>query len=307
MQKKNHLVRYNSGHIRDDLLKSMMGLSFCSENIALAETDSFKHSDESILDCEVLDEDTYLLLESNHIDYVKKDEKERFNQDATCLCVSNNRYVYITNEKSSSIVKLSTPGLVSPMFSTAPLKPEGICQSIQDGLFITIIDDDSEIHHLESHSRRLARHVTMSGDVIHEYEYHEDGHTRLFTLPVRIKQNGNTDICVLNWTSDDSSELVILSLSGCLKSVYLGQNKCSLTDLVCDTYFDIVVSDMENNQIHLLSAEREFLKYLLKENEVNRPFSMSMYDSTLWVGDNYGTVKVFNYETNQLHPTHICK
>lgn len=147
----------------------------------------------------------------------------------------------------------------------------------------------------------------MSGDVIHEYEYHEDGHTRLFTLPVRIKQNGNTDICVLNWTSDDSSELVILSLSGCLKSVYLGQNKCSLTDLVCDTYFDIVVSDMENNQIHLLSAEGEFLKYLLKENEVNRPFSMSMYDSTLWVGDNYGTVKVFNYETNQLHPTHICK
>lgn len=304
LQKENHLVRYNYGHIRDDLLKSMMGHAFCSENIALTETDSFKHSDESILDCEVLDEDTFLVLELNHIERVKKGERERFNQDATCLCVSNNGDVYITSEKKNSILKLSTSGLASPMFSTAPLKPEGICQSIKDGLFITLIDDDSEIYHLEWHSRRLVRQVTMSGVVIREYEYHEDGHTRLFTLPVRIKQNGNTDICVLNWTSDDSSELVILSSSGCLKSVYQGLNKCSLTDVVCDAYFNILISDMEYSQIHILSADGKFLKYLLKENEVYRPFSLSMYDSTLWVGDNYGTVKVFHYETRQLRPTH---
>lgn len=194
------------------------------------------------------------------------------------------------------------------MFSTAPLKPEGICQSLQDGLFITLIDDDSEIYHLESHSRRLVRqYVTMSGVVIREYEYHDDGQTRLFTLPGRIKQNGNTDICVLNWTSDDSSELVILSSSGWLKSVYQGLNKCSLTDVVCDAYFNILVSDMEYSQIHILSADGKFLEYLLKENEVCRLFSMSMYDSTLWVGDNYGTVKGFHYETKQLHPTHTWK
>lgn len=218
--------------------------------------------------------------------------------------MSNDGDVYITSEKNSSILKLSASGLVSPMFSTDPLKPEGICQSIQDGLFISLIDDDSEIYHLESHSRRLVRHVAMSGVVIREYEYHEDGHTRLFTLPVRIKQNGNTDICVLNWTSDDSSELVILSSSGCLKSVYQGLKQCSLTDVVCDAYFNILDSDMEYSQIHILSADGELLKYLLKENEVYRPFSMSMYNSTLWVGDNYGTVKVFHYETRQLHPAH---
>lgn len=55
LQKENHLVRYNYGHIRDDLLKSMMEHTFCSENIASTETDPFKHSDESILGCEVLD------------------------------------------------------------------------------------------------------------------------------------------------------------------------------------------------------------------------------------------------------------
>lgn len=216
--------------------------------------------------------------------------------------------MYITDPENKFIKfdTLSTSGSVSTSFtvSTDPLTPVGICKSKEGELLVTLSDIETETYQPDSHSRRLVRHVTMSGVVIREYEYHEDGHTRLFTLPVRIKQNGNTDICVLNWTSDDSSELVILSSSGCLKSVYKGLNKCSLTDVVCDAYFNILVSDMEYSQIHILSADGKFLKYLLKENEVYRPFSLSMYDSTLWVGDNYGTVKVFHYETRQLHPTH---
>lgn len=136
-------------------------------------------------------------------------------------------------------------GLVFFMFSIVLLKLEGICQLIKDGLFIILIDDDLEIYYLEWYSRCMVRYVIMFGVVICEYEYYEDGYIRLFILLVRIKQNGNIDICVLNWISDDLSELVILLLFGCFKFVYQGLNKCLLIDVVCDVYFNIFVSDME--------------------------------------------------------------
>jgi hypothetical protein len=68
------------------------------------------------------------------------------------------------------------------------------------------------------------RHVTLTGDVIHEYECQEDSKARLFTLPLSVKQNGNSDICVVNRTSDTRGHVVILSYSGRMRSVYYGEN-----------------------------------------------------------------------------------
>lgn len=116
-------------------------------------------------------------------------------------------------------------------------------------------DVKTEKFQLKSHSRCLVRHVRLTGDVIHEYEFQEDGRTRLFFEPLRVKQNGNTDICVVNKTSETSSELVILSLSGSLKLVYRGQDieNCHiLSDVLCDSHCNIIVSDYFINKVHLL-------------------------------------------------------
>ncbi|XP_062593994.1 uncharacterized protein LOC134255470 [Saccostrea cucullata] len=60
---------------------------------------------------------------------------------------------------------------VSTFISTDPLRPLGICQSVDGGLLVTFRDIKSDAYKLEPHRKRLARHVTMTGDVIHEYEY----------------------------------------------------------------------------------------------------------------------------------------
>ncbi|XP_062586736.1 uncharacterized protein LOC134248346 [Saccostrea cucullata] len=101
-----------------------------------------------------------------------------------------------------------------------------------------------------SHSRHLVRHITVTGDVIHEYEYQEDGQTRLFTLPYRVTQNKDFNP----------------------------------TDVVCDSLCNILVTDPPNKQIHLLSPDGEFLKFLLTEREVNLPVSLSLYKSIYTVG-----------------------
>uniref|UniRef100_A0A8W8IXK2 Uncharacterized protein n=1 Tax=Magallana gigas TaxID=29159 RepID=A0A8W8IXK2_MAGGI len=73
-------------------------------------------------------------------------------------------------------------------------KGERICQSTDGGLLLSLSDTESEKYQPDSSSRRLVRHVTLTGDVIREYEFQEDGQTRLFNIPRTIKQNANTDI-----------------------------------------------------------------------------------------------------------------
>lgn len=199
--------------------------------------------------------------------------------------------MYITDYTNHAIVRLSPSDSASTVLNTAPLLPAGICQSTEGGLLVTLVDDNIKKCHPDSKSRRLVIHVTLTGDVIREYEYQEDGQTRLFTVPYKVRQNGNTDICVVNRTSQSTGELVILSSSGFLKYVYHGNP----TDVVCDAHCNIIVTDCTNSQIHLLSPDGEFMKYLLTENEVKHPRSMSLYKSTLWVGDNQGLIKVFQF------------
>jgi hypothetical protein len=48
--------------------------------------------------------------------------------------------------------------------------------------------------------------------------------------------------------------------------------------------------------IHLLSPDGQFLKFLLTEKEVIKPTALSLYGSTLWVGNDQGSVKLFQYK-----------
>lgn len=129
-------------------------------------------------------------------------------------------------------------------------------------------DSESKIYQPNSQSRHLIRHVTVTGDVIHEYEYQEDGHTRLFTLPSRVRQNRNTDIdiCEVKLKSVTSSELVMLSLSWSLKWVYCGQKmeNVNVFDVMCDTHCNTIACEGFYSQVHLLSHDGEFLKYWQK-------------------------------------------
>lgn len=68
--------------------------------------------------------------------------------------------------------------------------------------------------------------------------------------------------------------LVILSISGSLRNIYSGQKvveEFKPTDVVCDSHCNIIVNDLFNSNIHLMSSSGEFMKYLLTENEVTKP------------------------------------
>ncbi|XP_062606929.1 uncharacterized protein LOC134268701 [Saccostrea cucullata] len=298
----NYSLRYVKGKISDEMMENMIGKTHDLNNISLTETNSFKYGDKVIVVLSALCEDQCYIgdTESHYIAQVNKDgeKKDECNIVPSDMCVADTGDVYFTDVSYSSINCLSPSGSVSTVVSLYPLVPVGICQSVDDGLLVTLRDIVSDHYKLDSHSRRQVRHITVTGDVIREYEYKEDGHTRMFTNPNRVKQNSNSDICVVNFTSNTSGELVIISPSGRMKSIYRGQNLTgdfNPGDAVCDTLCNILVTDFNNNHIHLLSPDGEFLKFLITENEMNGPVRLSLYKSTLWVGYYDGLVKVFQY------------
>ncbi|XP_062574109.1 uncharacterized protein LOC134235950 [Saccostrea cucullata] len=297
-------VRFTRGEIKEDYLNSVVGKTIDLDNIAVTQINSFQYGNDQISVLETFSEDQCYIREyqSQYLEKVNKEgEKEqKISFTLYDLCVAETGEVYFTDFRKTkkSISCLSPSGSVSTVISTDPLGPMGICQSVDGGLLVTLRDDESDRYKLDSHSRRLVRHITVTGDVIHEYEYQEDGQTRLFTFPYRVTQNSNSDICVVNSKSKTTSELVIMSSSGRLKFVYRGQNlkkNFNPTDVVCDSLCNILVVDLNNYHVHLLRLDGEFLKFLLTDNEVKGPMRLSLFKSILWVGNNKGQIKVFQY------------
>ncbi|XP_062604642.1 uncharacterized protein LOC134266412 [Saccostrea cucullata] len=283
-----HSVRYNKGEIQGKVLEKMMGKTLDLNDINVTETSSFKIGDQPIFVVRALCEDLCYVRQhkSPYTEQVNKigEKIQKHNIKGFDLCVTDTGGVYFTDFNDNTIGCLSPSGSVSTVISTDPLVPLGICLSVDGGLLVTLKDNESDPYKLESHSRRLVRHITVTGDVIHEYEYQEDGHTRLFTSPYRVSQNSNSDICVVNLTKGATGELVILSTSGRMKSVFRGQNLTENfypTSVVCDSLCNILVTDRASKNIHLLSPDGEFLKFILTENEVNCPIRLSLYKSTL--------------------------
>ncbi|XP_062583730.1 uncharacterized protein LOC134245467 [Saccostrea cucullata] len=293
-----HSLKYIKGEIIDEVLENMIGQTLDLNNISLSGTSLFKYGDKIIdLLRSFCEGQCYIRqLGSDCIEQVDNEgEKQNtYSFSPSDMCMADTGEIYCTDSTNHSISCLSPSGSLSMIISTDPQVPIGICQSIHGGVLVTFVD-----HEILSQSKGVVRHLTVTGEIIQKYEFQEDGQTRLFTLPDKITQNSNSDICVVNYTSGTTGDLVIISPSGNMKFIYNGHSLMKSfipRDVVCDPLYNILVTDISNNQIHLLSPDGEFLKFLLTENEVNNPYTLSLYKSTLWVGYSTGLVKVFQYK-----------
>ncbi|XP_062580680.1 uncharacterized protein LOC134242595 [Saccostrea cucullata] len=296
-------VRYSRGNISDDLVESITGKTLDLDDVSATETSSFNYGDERIVLLKAFSDDLCYIrkLKSGYVEEINKqgEKAQKHNIHPTDICVTEKNEIYFTDFKDNSVKILSPEGSVSTIVSTHPLSPGGICQCLGGGFLVTLRDTETELYKLESRSRNLIRQLSWTGDVIREYEFHEDSQTKLFTLPVRVSQSSNTDICVLNWTSASKGEMIILSSSGSQKSVYHGQNLAAdfrPTDVACDRHCNILLTDHYNHCVHLLSHEGKFLMYLMTEKEGKFPYRLSLFKSTLWVGNQKGLVRIYEYK-----------
>ena len=195
------------------------------------------------------------------------------------------------------IQRVTSSGKVSDIVSTKPLHPFCISKT-QAGDILVSLNDDAEPFELQPSSRRLVQRMTLTGKVFNTYEFRVDGKTRLFTCPMKMTENGNSDICIINRKSDDTRELIVLHGDGRVRAIYLGQEDSDLEfapyDVACDSKNRIIVTDANSKCLHLLSPDVTFLRFLLSDL-LDYPTAISLHQGSMWIGFVAGTVKVYKY------------
>lgn len=83
-----------------------------------------------------IDEDIWYVvdIELENIEWItlKNKSKEQFNINVNGICITDNGVMYDTDIKNKMIIlRLSPLGSASTVFSAAPSRPSGICQSTE--------------------------------------------------------------------------------------------------------------------------------------------------------------------------------
>ncbi|KAK3103970.1 hypothetical protein FSP39_023340 [Pinctada imbricata] len=215
------------------------------------------------------------------------------------LIISNSGQFVLADLSNLSVSVLTEVEKAVRTWDTKPLCPTFISKTENDDILVTLVDDGNDFK-LVSTSRRVVQRMTLTGKVLQTYEFREDGQTRLFTLPTRTTENKNTDICVVNWLSKDSGELVVLHKDGLVKHVYKGEglksDKFFPGDVECDSKFHILLTETHSRAIHMLNAEGIYLCLLCQYEQVH-PCMISFYGVYLWCGFQEGKVKILKYTT----------
>ena len=212
--------------------------------------------------------------------------------------ISSNGDFIVTDYKNQVIRRVTSDGKEQVIVRTKPLYPTCITQTQAADILVNLMDGGDH-YKLQSSSRRLVQRMTLTGKVLQTYEFQEDGKTRLFTLPGRTAENGNSDICVINHTSGNTGELIVLHGDERVRFTYRGQEgqKFYPIDVGCDSHRRIIVLECtKTTSLSVLSSNGTFLRFLLSDM-FDYPHTMALYQNTLWIGFEKGAVKLYKYTT----------
>ncbi|XP_062587197.1 uncharacterized protein LOC134248842 [Saccostrea cucullata] len=152
-----------------------------------------------------------------------------------------------------------------------------------------------------SNKARVVRY-SSSGRKIQKFETDQNG-KRLFFDPRFVCENINDDICVSDWNM--SNKVVVLNKSGQPRFNYDGRVRSSAIKgeimtrgVVTDSLGHILIAFFNNNAVHLISQDGDFLSLILTEDDgISRLYGISVdtHDNLWLVEQENACVKVYQY------------
>jgi hypothetical protein len=201
--------------------------------------------------------------------------------------------IFLTNEKS---IEKMTPALEIVHIANIPGNGNAAGIAINEVGELLVCMPDMNCLLVLSQSGKLLRTVGLELPV-----------GTCLTATDRVAINGNGDICVV---AKKPGRVIIMDSSGRnIRATYAGppdstflNKKFDPRDVCCDTYGHILVSDSDNNCVHLLDGDGRFLQLLLTETDgLTSPGNMALDPAGhLWV--DYG---VF-HEVHYVHTEYSC-
>jgi hypothetical protein len=171
----------------------------------------------------------------------------------------------------------------------SPLLTIGIHVTHNNDIILGVIEKDT--YKLTDNS---CRKIIVFGENKKEkqsYQYNKRKQ-RLFTYPDRITYV-NSEIGVIDNTSDDDGRVVVLGKEGCVKWIYQGHPQINTEDkpfhpcdIVTTSVGNVIVADCDNDTLHVISGEGELLTYkVMLDQGVIGPASLDIDTwGQLWVG-----------------------
>ena len=297
---------YMEGDVIEDDLKKMIGeiREGETEKLRTEQISSFKHKESQAHTIYPISREiawityagskkfTSLLRDGHHVRTVPKDT------DWHSFIVINDGFL-LCNEQERNILKVDMTGKTTLWVSVSPLLSRFIGHALNGNILITLVDEHSGSRTEES--RRRVQMISPSGNMLHQYEYSEDGTTSVLTFPTRVTQNYNSDVCVPNRFEQKkdvwSGNVCVFNEDGALKFVYSGHGgKFRPSGICCDLLCNIICVNYADDTIHILSHDGSFLQFLFSAKTcVPNPISQALHRGVLWVGSDGGEVRVYRY------------
>ena len=190
---------------------------------------------------------------------------------------------------SSGVTLLTQSGEIKPFITVAPLITTGIHVTNNNDIIMGAMEKDT--YKLTDKS---CRKIIVFGENKKEkqsYQYNKRKQ-RLFTVPYRITDI-NSDIVVIDRTSNNDGRVVVLGKEEGVKWIYQGHPEINTVykpfnprDIVTTSVGNVIVTDCKNHTLHVISGEGELLTYkAMSDQGVIGPCSLDI-DSwgQLWVG-----------------------
>ena len=237
------------------------------------------------------------------------------NKDGKYACSvpkqTGNASFYVTEDKSfvvvetnrKAVMRIDKSGNTTIVLDTSPLKPAAVGWALTGNMLLALVDEPSASR--DADSTRKVQLISPEGEVLHEYEFGEDGATPALSFPNRVTQNYNSNICIVNtYREADSnaykSSICVFFEDGEFKFNYKGhETNFDPTDICCDSLCNILcLNKLQSDlSVHVIDRDGRFLKNLLSSNTcVPSPKSIALYDEVLWIGSLTGEIRVYRYK-----------
>jgi hypothetical protein len=197
--------------------------------------------------------------------------------------------ILLTMGDSSGVTLLTQSGEIKPFITVAPLITTGIHVTNNNDIILGAIEKDTY-----KLTDKICRKIIVFGENKKEkqsYQYNKRKR-RLFTVPCRITDI-NSDIVVIDRTSDEDGRVVVLGKEGDVMWIYQGHPEINTEDkpfnpydIVTISVGNVIVADCKNHTLHVISGEGELLTYkAMSDQGVIGPCSLDIDTlGQLWVG-----------------------
>ncbi|XP_022311510.1 uncharacterized protein LOC111116791 [Crassostrea virginica] len=151
--------------------------------------------------------------------------------------------------------------------------------------------------HTGENKRNVITKYNLDGSVVSELTISpHDAH--------RMAVTADNHICFSDYENSNKRQIVLMDESGMELCRYAGppsqheqESPLYPLDLTVDHYGHIIVSDWNNDCVHMLNKNIDFIRFLVEEEEgIQNPNALAIdRDGRLWVGNAKGLMRVYNY------------